>query len=350
MSSGEHRAVRGVTSALGTNHHNHLQNMKTGSTAVKNALGAHTTGVSLTSRSMTTNDINSLENGSSSGDSVCDDVLPYTELSHRAVKIIVTPDTEVFNKETFQTKLQVTIEACRQLNKSSVWCEVPLTQASFIEDLVAQERDKFTLHHADDFGMTANLYLWLNNDVECKIPTFATHQVGVGAIVVNSRDEILVVRELRKNYLPWKIPGGLAELGEHLDEAATRETMEETGVPTKFSSVLSVRHTHGMQFGRSDLYFVVRLEPVEDVDEDGTVRIPEPVADASEIAAAQWIPLSEYREMVDEKHPMMRHIMKLFDQSTNYIQRTVIQSVVPGRKPTPVYHGPIISKEDISLQ
>jgi len=121
--------------------------------------------------------------------------------------------------------------------------------------------------------------------VECKIPTFATHQVGVGAIVVNSRDEILVVRELRKNYLPWKIPGGLAELGEHLDEAAIREIMEETGVPTKFTSVLSVRHTHGMQFGRSDLYFVCRLEPVEEVDEDGTVRIPEPVADASEIAA-----------------------------------------------------------------
>jgi hypothetical protein len=36
-------------------------------------------------------------------------------------------------------------------------------------------------------------------------------------------DELLVVREARNNYRPWKIPGGLAELGEHLDEAAIRE-------------------------------------------------------------------------------------------------------------------------------
>jgi ADP-ribose pyrophosphatase YjhB (NUDIX family) len=69
--------------------------------------------------------------------------------------------------------------------------------------------------------------------------------------VVNSRNEILCVRELRSNYRKWKIPGGLAELGEQLDEAAIREVLEETGVPCSFMSVLGVRHTHGMQFGRS---------------------------------------------------------------------------------------------------
>ena len=36
-------------------------------------------------------------------------------------------------------------------------------------------------------------------------------QVGVGAMVINPvKDEILVVREARNNYRPWKIPGGLS--------------------------------------------------------------------------------------------------------------------------------------------
>ncbi len=88
-----------------------------------------------------------------------------------------------------------------------------------------------------------------------RIPEYATHQVGVGAVVIrrdggrrktgkgrtgssmndvddggggdrdDDDDELHVVREARNNYRPWKIPGGLAELGEHIDEAAIREVL-----------------------------------------------------------------------------------------------------------------------------
>lgn len=37
---------------------------------------------------------------------------------------------------------------------------------------------------------------------------FTPGTVGVGAVVINSRNEVLCVRELRKNYLPWKTPTG----------------------------------------------------------------------------------------------------------------------------------------------
>lgn len=139
------------------------------------------------------------------------------------------------------------------------------------------------------------------------------------------------------------MPGGLAELGEHLDEAVLREVYEETGIQTKFLSVLGIRHTHGLQFGRSDLYFVCRLEPVP--DENG--QVGKPVPQEGEIEAAAWVCLDEYRDMVndlDEKvgHPMMRQIMRLVDQGVENeldIQRTVVSSVVPGRKGSPVYHA-----------
>ena len=38
----------------------------------------------------------------------------------------------------------------------------------------------------------------------------------------------------------WKLPGGLVDPGESIQEAAIREVWEETGVKTKFKSVLAL--------------------------------------------------------------------------------------------------------------
>jgi len=39
----------------------------------------------------------------------------------------------------------------------------------------------------------------------------------------------------------WKLPGGLVETGESIQEAAIREVWEETGIKTKFVSILGFR-------------------------------------------------------------------------------------------------------------
>ena len=268
-------------------------------------------------------------------------ILPYKENTHNSVKIIINEDDEISDqyKTSFRSRLEATIEACRHLQKSALWITVSMRHASVIENMVDIKGLEF--HHAT--GRNANLCLWLKDDVENKIPEYATHQVGVGAMVVNSKNEILCVRELRNNYRPWKIPGGLAELGEQIDEAAIREVKEETGIDCRFSSVLSFRHTHGLQFGRSDLYFVCRLEPIEIQDKDSKATIiPEPVAQSGEIAAVSWVPFDEYRAMVngDNPHPMMQKVLDLFDGERD-IEKTVVSSIVPGRKPSPIYHAPV---------
>lgn len=150
------------------------------------------------------------------------------------------------------------------------------------------------------------------------------------------------MRELRNNYRPWKLPGGLADLGEQLDVAAKREVMEETGIDCEFESIIGFRHTHGLQFGRSDLYFVCKMVPVENSDEEGNAIIPKPVAQADEIAAADWVPLTEYKAMVNgenggEPHRMMQKMMSLYESGES-IQPTVMSSIVPGRGPSNLYH------------
>jgi len=273
-------------------------------------------------------------------------LLPYRDGSHGSAKIILSDDeTGLYGKdennalsiEDFRHHLHATIVACKELNKKSLWIQVPMSQARYIE--ACTDIPGLEFHHAE--GDTVHLALWMKEDIENKIPEYATHQVGVGAIVVNSRDEILCVRELRKNFRKWKIPGGLAELGEQLDEAAIREVKEETGIDCRFKNVLGFRHTHGLQFGRSDMYFVCKLEPIED---DGSLQ--QPVAQEGEIAAAAWVPLLEYKDMINGKdddtnpHPMMQKMMGLYDLKSD-IERTVVDSIVPGRIASPIYHAPL---------
>jgi ADP-ribose pyrophosphatase YjhB (NUDIX family) len=263
--------------------------------------------------------------------------LPYEQGSHNSARVVLTPN---FNRSNFKERLQKTVESCREHNKSSLWVQVPMSCAGLIE---AMADCGLRFHHAE--GETASLNLWLK-DTENKIPEYATHHVGVGAIVVNSRNEILCVRELRKNYMPWKIPGGLSDLGEGIEQAAIREVLEETGIRCLFKSILSFRHTHGLSLGRSDLYFVCRLEPVEEKDENGNTVIPVPEAQVEEIEKAAWVSMDEYRAMINAKdgHPMMQHVMKLYDQD-NGIHQTVVSSVVPGRKPNPIYHAKLPAEE-----
>ena len=140
--------------------------------------------------------------------------------------------------------------------------------------------------------------------------------------------------------------GGLAELGEHLDEAVIREVREETGIPCRFLHVLAVRHTHAGQFNRSDLYFVCLLEPITDTDG----KLPEPTPQPGEIAAVAWLPMVDYRNMVfsEDKnvgHPMMQRIVEVLDNSSQ-IERFVVPSIVPGRKQSPLSHAPINSKNN----
>ncbi|KGR77704.1 NUDIX hydrolase [Ureibacillus manganicus] len=53
------------------------------------------------------------------------------------------------------------------------------------------------------------------------------HIVSAATIVINERNEILLIKGPRRG---WEMPGGQVEEGESLSQAAIRETKEETGI------------------------------------------------------------------------------------------------------------------------
>jgi ADP-ribose pyrophosphatase YjhB (NUDIX family) len=57
------------------------------------------------------------------------------------------------------------------------------------------------------------MYRWLPTAEECNIPPFAHTMIGVGAVVMNDAQEILVVKEKYSVIPHWKLPGGYIEPG-----------------------------------------------------------------------------------------------------------------------------------------
>jgi 8-oxo-dGTP pyrophosphatase MutT (NUDIX family) len=88
----------------------------------------------------------------------------------------------------------------------------------------------------------------------------------------------------------WKMPTGLLDPGEDIDQAAMRELKEETGLQAlRCEGVLCFRQAHGTSAGRatSDLFFVCLLS-VPLVDDLQPCQ--------HEIKAIQWMPVQEYAD------------------------------------------------------
>lgn len=96
-------------------------------------------------------------------------------------------------------------------------------------------------------------------------------------VVVRRGDHYLLVHE-RKFGQTWYLPAGRVERGETFEQAAIRETIEETGVPVRLTGVLRIEHSPGPTEARMRVIFLA--EPV-----DGTP--PKSVPD-QESLGADW--------------------------------------------------------------
>ncbi|CAI9756815.1 unnamed protein product [Fraxinus pennsylvanica] len=165
--------------------------------------------------------------------------------------------------------------------KKGVWIKLPIQLANLVEIAV---EEGFWYHHAEPHYLM--LVYWIPETINT-IPAHATHRVRIGAIVLNDKRELLVVREKYGRFRErgiWKIPTGILDQGEDISVGAKREVQEETGIDTEFTDVLAFRQMHKYFFEKSDLFFLCMLRPLTfDVKNQD-----------SEITGAQWMPIEEY--------------------------------------------------------
>jgi 8-oxo-dGTP pyrophosphatase MutT (NUDIX family) len=191
----------------------------------------------------------------------------------------------------FQRRLHHSLDQWQSDGFRLVWLRIPTEKSQLIPVAVNQG---FTFHHCQpDYLLLSQPFI-----ANVTIPGFATHFIGVGGVVINQQEEILVIVEqdaARNGRLEqFKIPGGALFAGEHIATGACREVFEETGIETTFQKLVCFRHWHGYRYGQSDIYFVCRLTPLTQ-----TITPQE-----SEIYDARWLPLQEFltRESVSDFH------------------------------------------------
>ncbi|XP_069154666.1 nudix hydrolase 2 isoform X2 [Solanum lycopersicum] len=162
-----------------------------------------------------------------------------------------------------------------------------------------RQQEGFYYHHAEPKYLM--LVSWLPGTANT-IPANATHRVGIGAFVVNERNEVLVVQEKSGRFRGtgvWKFPTGVVDEGEDISDAAVREVKEETGVNAKFVELLAFRQSHKSFFDKSDLFFVCMLQPLSH-----DIQMQE-----REIEAAQWMPFEQYAaQPFVQGHDLLRYI------------------------------------------
>lgn len=196
---------------------------------------------------------------------------------------IVSANDLPSTSDEFDSRLEHSLQDWQASGRKGIWINVPAERSQLIPVAV---KHGFTFHHAEKGYVMLTRWLPTTEDT---LPPNASHQVGIGAFVVNSKKEVLVVQERfgpLKGTGVWKMPTGLVLVGEDITEAAEREVLEETGVEATFEAILAIRQSHKAAFGKSDMFFAVALKPVDDSQKL--------IAQATEVDAVKWMPLEEY--------------------------------------------------------
>ncbi|XP_020979748.1 nudix hydrolase 2-like [Arachis ipaensis] len=164
-----------------------------------------------------------------------------------------------------------------------------LVFASMLDVSLARWKEQagFRYHHAEpDYVMLVN---WISNAPNT-IPPNASHRVGIGAFVMNSNGELLVVQESNGRFSGkgiWKLPTGAVnefKICQTFFKILTPLFLFQFQIDTEFVEVLAFRQSHQTFFQKSDLFFACLLQPY-------SFKIQR---QASEIAAAQWMAIEDY--------------------------------------------------------
>ena len=173
----------------------------------------------------------------------------------------------------------------------------------------------FYFHHAHQQEDYVLMIKWTDGSMADQFPRFADHYVGVGGVMVNDKEEILLIQEHKNlgysKQTPWKFPGGYVECGETVMQGVEREVFEETGLKGEFLGILALREQMDHKYGAADFYIVCMLRPQENYQAIDII-------DKHEVKQAKWVPLSAIDDNEDgcefKLYPNAFEFIKLIKQ------------------------------------
>jgi ADP-ribose pyrophosphatase YjhB (NUDIX family) len=137
--------------------------------------------------------------------------------------------------------------------------------------------------------------------------------IGVGAVIVQDEQALLVCRDTEPLKGEWSVPGGVLELGEKLREGVRREALEETCLEIEPAEVLDVFDSiFTNPEGRTQYHYVLI---------DYLCRVVSGEARAgSDVSALKWVALQDLpalhlrdsieqvvRQALGANHPSLSH-------------------------------------------
>lgn len=110
--------------------------------------------------------------------------------------------------------------------------------------------------------------------------------VGIGVIIQNKNNQILIGKRKGSHAPYYSIPGGHIENGETFEEAAIREVFEETGLKIKNPKVIAVTNNLRTYANENKHYISINLFTNEF---EGNLELKEP----EKCEAWNWYQISE---------------------------------------------------------
>ena len=218
-------------------------------------------------------------------------------------------------KDEFEINLDYLIENTED-RRNLIWIYIDINRSDFIP--IATKK-VFFFHSCDE-----KYVLVVKRLIEdAIIPTAANHTLGVGAVVINDDNQILVIKERISNQ-GYKLPGGHIDNCEMISTALVREVKEETGIDVEFDSIISLGHFYPHQFHKSNLYilciasaksFEINIEDTKEIIEAKWMDVSEYLSDDNILSYSKAVVITamEYKGFKLANHETLCHIKKDFE-------------------------------------
>ena len=222
----------------------------------------------------------------------------------------ITIDKDSYSSlaDDFEKNIKFLIEETKS-NKNLIWIYVDIKNSHLIPILTNLG---FTFHTC------FKEYLMLVKVLKdgAIVPNLANHTLGVGAVVINSKNEILLIKEQLRDQF-FKLPGGHVDDAEMISSALSREVYEETGIVVELEKVVSLGHFYPHQFGKSNFYILCLAKAKSNKID---------IKDKAEIKEAIWLNVDEMFKK-DDIHLYTKTIVKsALNESGLYKAQTPILS------------------------